>query len=133
MKHTPIVLIMLILLVACGSTGTTLVTDEQLCAHLQALQTSVNELKSSGGTATVIQLRAGLDKVSATWSTVKHDLEAARRGQAYDVEAAYASLNSALTTMPDDTPPADAKQVIDERTAALRTAWQQLNASVKCA
>ena len=132
MKYTPIVLIMLALLAACGSTGTTLVSDAQLCADLQAVQTSANELKSLGGTATVSQLRDGMAKVSSTWSTVKRDLEAARRMEVYDVEAAHAALNSAVTTMPDNTPPADAKQIIDERTAALRTAWQQLYSSVKC-
>ncbi len=117
-----------LLLAACSSAATPVPQSDAEKAVCTAVQTWSDEMRAfadlDAATASVEDVQAQRDKVSAAWDDVKTALQGVSAADTAAVTAAGDTLQAALTTMPTDVP-------IDQMIAGVKTAADPLKAAYK--
>lgn len=103
-----------------------------LCASLQALDTSVKNLTSLPSSSTKSDYQSAVTAVQGDWSTVKTDAQNVQNAPTGDLDSAWDSFSSAVKNVPNDSSVSDAVNDITQSADALVSAAQTTASEVNC-
>ena len=103
-----------------------------LCASLQALDTSVKNLTSLPSSASKSEYEADVTAVQNDWNTVKSDAQAVQNAPMGDLDSAWNNFTAAVKNVPNSASVSDAVSSITSSAEALASAAETTASQVNC-
>jgi len=123
-------------LAACSGSATPTPQGDAEAAVCTALQTWSDEMRAFEGldssTASIEDVQAQRDKVSAAWNDVKTALAGVSTADQAAVQAGGEALSAALKDLPTDVPVAEAIAGVKTAAEPLKAAYQEMGNGMGC-
>lgn len=102
--------------------------EKQLCSSLESLQSDVENLKAiDPSTYTSGTLQTGLQTIQSQWKTTVSDAKDVAEFDKDDIESAWSTFQSTVTSIPSGTSPDEIKSTV---TSAADTFVQSVDATI---
>ena len=116
-----------------GSANATATSNAALCSNLQALNGTVNQLKSlDPNSVTADQLMSLLEQASSNVQSAVQNATGTAKAKLAGVQAAFSALTAALSALPTSVTPSQAYQAVQPQINGLVTALGSVGNGVGC-